>query len=219
MASPEDYKKLENVWLNKTHSVGSPDLDALIDIAKGVDYIDLKIKDGDYFSGYLIRTTTAPETFYRVIKTGNVPLVIESVLSAIDYSDVVDGEFTLSTRIYVDISNYNDWSYVGGTPTKIGKPLSTEFINKVPQFDMIVEPDVGPITGGPDFVTSLIQYFRDTSGNRDIISGVEDSFFSDGRKLIFPANSEILVETVTSGDVGNTADVRTYLNFIEPGDY
>ena len=33
MALPGDYKKLINKWLNRNHTVGSPDLDALIDIS------------------------------------------------------------------------------------------------------------------------------------------------------------------------------------------
>lgn len=33
MALLWDYKKLLNKWLNKTHTIGSPDLDALIDIS------------------------------------------------------------------------------------------------------------------------------------------------------------------------------------------
>ena len=36
MASPGDYKELYLKWLNKTHTIGSPDLDALIDISDSV---------------------------------------------------------------------------------------------------------------------------------------------------------------------------------------
>lgn len=36
MASPGDYKELYLKWLNKTHTIGSPDLDALIDISNSI---------------------------------------------------------------------------------------------------------------------------------------------------------------------------------------
>jgi hypothetical protein len=186
---------------------------------QGTDYVDQKIMIGDYFSGYLSRTSTVPETIYRVIKTGAVPLIIESVLSDIDYSSIVDGEYTVSSRIYIDASDDNDWSYTGGTAVKSGKPLNAEFINKEPQYDLINDPVMGTVTGNPDFIVSFLQYFKDTSGNTETLTGVNQTFFADGRKLVIPANSEALVEVITSGDVGNQGVIRSFINYIEPGEY
>jgi hypothetical protein len=52
MANSGDYKKLNNKWLNKTHTIGSPELDALIDT---------------------VTNTGTPKDFYAEVQKGNVP--------------------------------------------------------------------------------------------------------------------------------------------------
>ena len=192
----------------------------LIDVnGQGTNYIDKKILAGDYFSGFFQKVYTAPETAYRVIKTGSAPLFIESVDVEVDYSSITGGEFTFVVRAFVDISNSSTWSYTGGTPIPAGKPLNVALINKMPVSEWVVDPVVSNLTGTADFILLYNQYFRESSGNRDSVSGVDNNFFSDGRKLIIPPNSEVLIEVEASGGAGNTAGVLTYVNFVEPGEY
>tara|TARA_R110000751_G_scaffold73408_1_gene148444 strand:+ start:21593 stop:22231 length:639 start_codon:yes stop_codon:yes gene_type:complete len=186
---------------------------------QGTNYVDQKILNGDYYSGFIQRQSTVPETVYRVVKTGNAPLFIESVTVDIDYSGISSGEFTLAVRVYVDTSNANTWSYTGGTAVSVGKPLNVELINQTAQSEWITSPVVTGPTGDADFVLLYNQYFRDSSGNRDSVSGVGSTFFKEGRKLVIPANSEMLIEIESSGANGNSAELLTYINFIEPGEY
>lgn len=77
MALLWDYKKLLNKWLNKTHTIGSPDLDALIDISNSTSASygpvsgDLKVisRDLTLLSGDSIgfKITSSGGTFIKFI--------------------------------------------------------------------------------------------------------------------------------------------------------
>ena len=221
MAEINQWRELYTRWSRKLHTVGDPKLDALYNLVvnQGLNYRDQKITAGDYFSGFISRSSTVPEVIYRVVKTKDQPLIIEDVSTDIDYSGISNGSFTLTTKVYMSNSNANTWSYTGGIPAKTGKPLNVEFINKIADFDLIVLPDVTlDPASEPDFIIYYSQYFRDSSGNRDMLTGVNSDFFSDDRKLIIPPNTEMLIESTTSGDNGNTAEIRSFIKFIEPGE-
>ena len=182
---------------------------------QGTNYIDQKIQSGNYFSGSLTRNSIVPETFYRVIKTGGVPLIIESIIDYVNYLSSPTGELSLQTRIYIDISNSNSWTYSGGSTVKVGKPLSVELINSAPEFDVVESPTIDTLTGDFDFIVGSSQYFVDTAS----LVGIASSMFNADRKLIIPANSEVLVESISSGTALVAGDITTFINAIEPGDY
>ena len=186
---------------------------------QGTNYIDQKVLVGDYYTGSIGRTSTVPEIAYRTIKTGSLPIFVEHIDTSVDYSAVSNGEFTVAIRLYIDNSNGNTFTATGGTETKPCKPLNVEYVNKQSEVSLFVDPTVTNLTGSSDFVVVYSQFFRDSAGNRDTLSGVDGSIFKNGRKLVIPPNSEVLVEVESSGTAGNTATLLTYLSFIEAGVY
>lgn len=218
MALPEEWKDLLQRWNKANHPVGDPKLDALGDINNNVSlsYAERMIRDGRYYTGFISRQTTSPETVYRVVKTNDKAMVLEDVFTDIDFSSVNDGEVQVVTRVYSADSDISDWSYTGGTPVKPGRQLNFGFVNQEPDTDYIVDPVVTITPESlPDITISYLQIFVDTNGNRNFVGQNNSNVLGGGRKLIIPPNSEALIEVVTGGDPGNTINLITFLNFVE----
>lgn len=91
MASPGDYKELYLKWLNKTHTIGSPNLDALIDISNSISAShsatsgDLKVisRDLDLNTGESIgfKITASGGTFIKYIHAEGFNIKYLSTLS------------------------------------------------------------------------------------------------------------------------------------------
>ena len=214
MAEPNDWKTLINKWGMANHPVGDPKLDALYSIMVSSGFPSVAIDDGLYFSGFINRQVAAPDVTYRVIKTGSRAFELQSINTNIDYSDSSDGEIEVIIDAFAKDSISNTWSYTGGVAGKAGKSLNTEFINDLPVTDVISGADV-TLSGDADFVLLYEQVLIDTSSNRETIGSTESVMLADGRKLVVPPNSEMLVRTVVNSDGGNTIGLITTLNFTE----
>jgi hypothetical protein len=127
MALPGDYKKLKNKWLNKTHSVGSPDLDALItligsnnqsdDIISGnikVISRDLTLTAGDSIgfkitgsSGSYIKSIRADNFNIKYVSQMTGTSVVDSSAKSLNLSD--EGTYNAYYAEFSPVSyNIND---------------------------------------------------------------------------------------------------------------
>jgi hypothetical protein len=121
MASPGDYKELYLKWLNKTHTVGSPDLDALIDISNsisashGVTTGELKVisRDLDLTTGASIgfKITATGGTFIKYIHAEGFNIKYLSILSGTISDTGTDKSLNLTGNDDFDV-NYVEYSSV-----------------------------------------------------------------------------------------------------------
>ncbi|MDB4277804.1 hypothetical protein N9895_02065 [Gammaproteobacteria bacterium] len=217
MANDGDYKELKNRWSESLHKVGDPKLDALIDIVLYSPKTNANIANGDYFaSGFPAVNRGVGEVVYNLIATGDKYLIMEDIRIFADYFNVESGSFKIDLFLYAENSDSNTFTYTPTASASVGVPLNLDFVNKVSN-TKFSRPEVVGITGEPDFTLLSFEYFRDTNGNRESITGTESSFFEDGRRLILSPNTEYMFVTIYDGTAtpSSTATVRNQFYFTE----
>ena len=220
MASPGDYKNLENKWLNKTHSIGSPELDALIDISdlSGVTRQEIAMANGEYFTSSIARTGRAIDgvpTYIVVDTSASHYQVLEELSIAVDYQNSNDGNVNITTDFFAMDSFRSDITVTGGTPTNIGVPLSMDFVNTLSEAAFTFDATVTINSGVPDFTIYASQYYKDSSGNRETITGLQSAFFDKGRKLIMSPGKRYVFRTVSTGTATGTVDSLAQFSFTQ----
>lgn len=134
MALADDYKKLVNKWLTKTHSVGSPELDALIEMTDlaGTTRQEIAMKEGRYFTSSIQGVARAIDGIpdYLVVETApDTYHTLEQLTVDVDYQNTGDGNVNITMSVYAMDSNRSDITIVGGTPQHLGVPLNLDYIN------------------------------------------------------------------------------------------
>ena len=220
MALADDYKKLINKWLTKTHSIGSPELDALIDIEHftGTSRQEVEMADGNYFTSSIDRKNRLIDgvpTYIVVDTNAGFYQVLEELTIAIDYQNSGDGNVTVITEFYAMDSVRSDLTVTGGTPTNIGVPLNLDFVNVLSQASFTFDATVTVNSGIPDFIVYSSQYYKDTSGNRETITGLKSAFFDKGRKLIMSPSKRYVFRTTSSGTATGTVDSLAQFSFTQ----
>ena len=166
---------------------------------------------GRFYTGSSERTgvAVADPDYFSVITAGPSGLVIDDLIMILSFADVTDGKFSYRMSCFVESSSGNDWSYTPGTPTPIGRPLNTNFINDFPA--STIDSDVAATvnTGNPDYVIFATDYFIDVGGNRNTQSKVDTNFFESGRQIFMGAGEKMLIQATVSGDAVGSADVST----------
>jgi hypothetical protein len=216
MADSNYWKSLITRFNATNHPVGDPKLDALGSLNRwqGIDWRQRAIENGLYYSSKSISTQTVGETAYGVVQTGSKPIRILQIQYQINFGQIADGEFTLKTEFYAKDSNNSNYTFTGGTPIQRGRQLNTGNINEQAETVLIDSPVV-ELTGVSDFITAYVTYFRDSSGNRENVSGVETTFFDRGRYLLIPPYSEGLFVRTATGTAGNSCEIFTIYDYTE----
>jgi len=119
MANQDDYKNLENKWLTKTHSIGSPELDALISIDGNSSvprdyYIELALGNipGQVGRGEVSMTGTATDTGYKDIWGGDANMVFPTANEIWTISSDSVNDTLLGTGARTVLVNYLDFDYI-----------------------------------------------------------------------------------------------------------
>lgn len=172
---------------------------------------------GEYFTASLARENRPVEGVpsYVVIDTGDKYHVLEELTIDIDYQNIGDGNVNIKTAFYAIDSNRSDITITGGTPVQLGVPLNMDFVNEVSQAFFRFDATVTINSGDPDFIVFASQYYKDTSGNKETIGGLQAGFFEKGRKIIMSPNKTYVFETIASGVVTGTFDSLTQFSFTE----
>lgn len=216
MAGLLDWKALLTRWDFARFGHGDPKLDAIgaMYSAQGLDWKARAVEQGNFFTVKAQDLYTVGDVAYGVIKTNDKPLRLINIGYQVRYGDITDGQFTIRTEMFIQGSDLNTWSYTGGVISNSGKPINTTFINNKPETDVVIDPIV-TLTGESDFLIRLIDYFRDSSGGRDMLTGVEQSFFNNEKYILIPPNSEALIRRQVEGTIGNSAEVYIYYDYAE----
>tara|TARA_R110000744_G_C19371646_1_gene562800 strand:- start:31407 stop:32084 length:678 start_codon:yes stop_codon:yes gene_type:complete len=174
--------------------------------------------DGIYFTSSLA-SAGAPvnNVTYTVINTGPKYYILEEMAIAINYELVTDGSVNVVTEFFAEDSDKSSFTVTGGTPANLGVPLNLDCINCVSEAEFVFGAAVS-ITGVPDFVVYASQYYKDTAGNRESLSGIQSSFFEKGRKLIMSPNKTYVFRTTSSGSAAGTGSSLTLFSFTEKAD-
>ena len=208
-----NYLDLVGRWSEDSHTSGSPELDALIIMTLQGAYE--QIIAGDYFSASTIRQNVASgETHYRVIQTNNSYLAIDDIEIQVDYGGITNGQFVTEVDLFASDSSRNSFTVTSGTPEKTGVPMNLDYVYKLSESDFIADAEA-QLSGDPDFVIYRSDYYRETNGPREMLTGDKSQFFGKGRRLILSPNKTYLFRTRTSGNGGGTVNMRTVFNFIE----
>ena len=124
MALPDDYKALINKWLTKTHTVGSPELDALIDIEANTftpkDYfIELALGNipGQTGRGEVSMTGIATDAGYTAIWGGLADMVFPTANETWELVSLSPNDTLTGTGARTVLVNYLDFDYVEQTAT------------------------------------------------------------------------------------------------------
>lgn len=216
MASPFDYETLETRWPLTQNQRGSPELDALIDSIRNLTREERDIREGKYFYISTIRQgIPAGDVTYRVIRSNLKSMGLEGLTVDADYSQLGNGDYTVSVQMYVQSSKRNDFTYDLGTAVKAGTNLNCELINEDPDSDLILDPQNVTVTGDPDFQLFYSQVFVNLQGNNNLIGGSSGDFFDKNRKILIPPNTDILLATTTTGTAAGGVDLISSLGFTE----
>lgn len=170
---------------------------------------ELQITRGEYFVGSSQRVNIpVNNTYYSVIKAApDKFLVIEDALIDLNYQNLSNGSYNVELDGFVDISNGNTWTHNTISPLPIGRPLSATLVNSFPSSTVDLGVAV-TLTGNADYRLYFSNFFRETQGNRESVSGSGSSFFNAGRQVILAPNQEILIRTRTTGAATGTADLN-----------
>jgi hypothetical protein len=124
MASLGDYKLLITKWLNRNHTVGSPDLDALIDISENTgipkDYfIELVLGNipGATGIGRVSFNGTVTDAQYSPIWGGSSPMVFPVAAETWELVSNSASDTLAGTGARVVVVNYLDFDYIEQTAT------------------------------------------------------------------------------------------------------
>lgn len=220
MALADDYKKLVNKWLNKTHTIGSPELDALIDIERftGTSRQEVDMSSGNYFTSSIARAGRPIDgvpTYIVVDTSAGFYQILEELSISIDYQNAGDGNVNVKTEFYAMDSVRSDITVTGGTTTNIGVPLNLDFVNVLSEASFMFDATVTINSGIPDFTIYASQYYKDSSGNRETVTGLKSSFFDKGRKLIMSPSKRYVFRTVSSGTSTGTVDSLAQFSFTQ----
>lgn len=171
---------------------------------------ELQITRGEYFVGSSARTDIpVNNTFYSVIKAApDKFLVIEDALPDLNYQNLSNGSYNVELDAFVDISNGNTWSYTPVNPLPVGRPLAAGLVNDFPSSAIDLGVNVNTFAGVADYRLYFSNFYRETQGARESVSGSGSSFFDAGRELILAPNQEILIRTRTTGSATGTADLN-----------
>lgn len=170
---------------------------------------ELQIARGEYFVGSSQRVgIPVNNTFYSVIKAASDKyLVIEDALPDLNYQDLSNGSYNVELDGFVDISNGNTWTHNTISPLPIGRPLSASLINSFPSSTVDLGVAV-TLTGDADYRLYFSNFYRETKGSSESVSGSGSSFFESGRQIVLSPNQEILIRTRTSGEANGVADLN-----------
>ena len=135
---------------------------------------------GVYFASSLTRVGRLIDGIptYTVIDTDDLYTVLEDAVIDIDYQNSGDGNVSLKAEFYAINSNKSDITVTGGTPINLGVPLNMDFVNTLSNASFNFDATVTINSGEPDFIIVLSQYYRDTAGNRESLTGVKGSFLT-----------------------------------------
>tara|TARA_R110000765_G_scaffold402510_1_gene498316 strand:- start:1466 stop:2200 length:735 start_codon:yes stop_codon:yes gene_type:complete len=220
MALAEDYKKLVNKWLNKTHTIGSPILDALIDIERftGTSRQEIDMVVGNYFTSSIARDGRPIDgipTYIVVDTSSDFYQILEELTISVDYQNAGDGNVNVKTEFYAMDSTRSSVTVTGGTPTNIGVPLNLDFVNVLSAAEFLFDATVTINSGVPDFTIYSSQYYKDSSGNMETVTGLKPSFFDKGRKLIMSPGKRYVFRTTSSGTATGTVDSLAQFSFTQ----
>lgn len=172
---------------------------------------------GVYFTSSIVgenRPIDGVPTFI-VVETGNEYHILEELSVSVDYQNSGDGNVNVRVEFFAMDSNRSDLTITGGTPLNLGVPLNLDFVNSVSTADFIFDATVTVNSGEPDFILYSSQFYRDTSANRESLSGVASSFFDKNRKLLMSPNKRYVFRSTSSGTASGTVDSLTQFSFTE----
>jgi len=171
---------------------------------------EVQMSKGMYAAGYSRRDgVPTGDTSATVVKATTKGIVIEEINSVFDFSNAGDGRYSYSLVIYFSNSNSNSFTYSGGVPAPLGKPLSGTYINNQLSGEVIGGVTIDSLTGDPDHLLRSVDYFLATQGVQESVSDTGVTFFDNGRKLIIPAGVEVLLVSTTGGTANGTANITT----------
>jgi len=169
-----------------------------------------RMSSGQVFVGAATRTGVIPASlFYTAIETGANWLVVDNIDVEFDFSAISDGKFTYNVTGYVEISDISDFTYSGGALLPVGRSMNAALINTAPTTMVKRDVTADTLTGQADYPLFYASYFMDTSGNRQTLTSTKNSFFGDGRLIMIPPNSVVLVESSATGTTVEPVDISS----------
>jgi hypothetical protein len=177
---------------------------------------EVSIFSGEFYSGFISRTAIAvTNTYYTVLQTGSKVGVIEHIDTANSIGTLGDGTLNITTTLFYEDSDINNFTYSGGTVSPSGRSLNMYGINTPPQSTITSGVTIGVLTGIPDFTLREINYIRNNSGNSNLLSTNSFSFFDNDQQIIVPPNKKVLIRTVSSGTATGNYNASTMFSFSE----
>lgn len=164
---------------------------------------------------YFVGTTTAParaipSVVYSILRSGDKHLAIVGIEATTNVANTGEGDVTEQLRAYVETSNGNTFTYTpSGILVPTGRPLNSEFINQFPQATLEREITDVVINGDPDYILHRADLFVNTQGSSNSFDVKELRLFDEGRFVILPPNTEMLIEAPVEGTATGTVDITT----------
>lgn len=171
---------------------------------------ELQIANGEFFTGSIDRSAIpSGDTFYSILKAPNDKfVVIEQSIIDVNYQDALTGTMNVIINAYIDKSSGSDWTASGGVSSSAGRPLNANKINEVSSATITAGVAVN-LTGIEDYKIYFSNYFRESQGNVESISGTGSSFFDQNNQIILGPGQELLLETSTTGTSDGTIDISS----------
>ena len=179
--------------------------------------VEAKIGRGGFFVGSSKRNNIPTiNTYNYVLVAGASGLVVEDLLVAVNFANLIDGHINIDISAYVESSNGNSWSYTPASPLPVGRSVNTDFINNFPVSTIESGVNVADLVGDKDYPLYHVDYLIDTSGNRNMVTQDRSNFLTGDRKILAGAGERVLVQTVLSGDATGTIDISSVFFTSEP---
>lgn len=172
---------------------------------------------GKYFSSSLTREAREVDgtPTYVIIKTNDKYAVLEDITIDVNYRNSGDGDVTIVVDFFAVDSNRSDITIVDGQYANVGVSLNLDFVNVLSNTEFSFDSTVTVNSGEPDFIVDYSQFYRDTSGNKEALTGVSGSFFDKARNIIMSPNKTYVVRTISRGDATGTIDTFARFSFTE----
>ena len=174
---------------------------------------------GDYFVGQIVRTGVAVANTFAWLVTAPIDreLVIDAITPTFDVTGLTTGTLFYKTELYLRDSARNDYVYAGGSAAaSFGSSTNGNFINKQSASKLSAGGTTPTLTGVSDFVANDANLLMETAGKLNSQSGTSQSpLFQNGRVIVIPAGSTLLVRTVSSGTATGTYSIDSMVSFFE----
>jgi len=152
-----------------------------------------------------------------MLRTGPTSFAsVEDITTVYDFSGAGTGKLVSTLYMYNRDSNRNVFTYTNNGPNIYpGVCTNQSFVNAQTESSLNVGGATTIVSGTYDIIMGFVDYYLESSGSASSITGVGGTFFKNGKKLLVPPNSEILLRVVHSGTITGTVSMKSMVSFVE----